>query len=65
MRVTPRDGGSHIEVVNDRQFKGKGRVLAAGLLLFGRSVLKRDLEKTLDILREQDQAPARQPGQAD
>jgi hypothetical protein len=51
MRVSERDGGSHIEVVNHRQFKGKGLLLAAGLVLFGRSVLRGDLEKTLDILR--------------
>jgi hypothetical protein len=51
MRVSERVGGSHIEVVNHREFKGKGLLLAAGLVLFGRSVLRRDLEKTLDILR--------------
>jgi hypothetical protein len=56
MRVVSRDGGSHIEVVNHRQFTGKGRVLAVGLVLIGRSVLKKDLEKTLDILRKQDQS---------
>jgi hypothetical protein len=56
MRVAPRDGGSHIDVVNHRQFKGKGRVLAVALVLIGRSVLKRDFEKTLDILREQSQS---------
>jgi hypothetical protein len=54
MRVTPRDGGSHIEVVNHRQFKGgRGRVLGAAIGLVGRRVLKKDFEKTLDILREQ------------
>jgi hypothetical protein len=53
MRLRPRDGGSHINVVNDRRFKGKGRVLAVARVLIGRSVLKKDLEKSLDILREQ------------
>lgn len=57
MRVASRDGGSHIEVVNHRQFRGKGHVLAAGLVLIGRPVLKKDLEKTLDILREQGESP--------
>jgi hypothetical protein len=53
MRISPRDGGSHIEIVNHRQFKGKGHVLAAGLVLMGRPALKHDLKKTLDMLREE------------
>lgn len=53
MRVEKRDGGTHITLVADRRFKGKGLLLAAGLIVMGRSVLRKDLEKTLDILRNQ------------
>lgn len=54
MRISPRDGGSHIDVVNRRQPKGaKGRLVTAPLALIGQRVLKKDCEKTLDILREQ------------
>ncbi|MEA2448546.1 MAG: hypothetical protein QOG63_478 [Thermoleophilaceae bacterium] len=51
MRVEPRDGGSHIEVLNHRQVKGKGFLIAPILAVVGGPFLKREFEKTLDILR--------------
>lgn len=52
--VTPRDGGgSKVHVLNDRQPKGKGRLLAPIMALFGERLLAKDLkEKTLSQLEE-------------
>ena len=54
MKVEERDGGSHIEVVNRRKFKGaKGQFLGATIAVMGKPVLRRDLEKTLEILKKE------------
>jgi hypothetical protein len=54
LRVSPQGGGSHVEVVNQRRFKGaRGKLLAAVVRVAGPRVLKKDFEKTLAILREE------------
>jgi hypothetical protein len=51
LSAQPRDGaGSHIEIVLDRRFKGKGWLFYPAVALFGRSLLKRNLQKTLNVL---------------
>ena len=66
LKVEERDGGSHIEVVNHRQFKGaKGRFLGATIAVVGRPVLKRDFEKTLEILRKEGDAPSEGEGEGE
>ena len=53
MRVTPRDGGSHIEIVNHRRGKGvRGRFMLALVGVIGRFMLPQDFKKTLMILEE-------------
>lgn len=53
MRVTPKDGGSHIGVVNHRRGKGvKGRFILGLVGVIGRFVLPQDFKKTLAILGE-------------
>ena len=58
LRVAPRDGGSHIEVLNHRKVKGKGRAIAPILMVVGGPILKKQFQKTLDVLRAE--APARE-----
>ena len=62
MKVSARDGGSHIEILQDRQAKGlKGHLLGAMMVLMGRRVYRQGLDETLAILRArqlQDAAPA-------
>jgi len=51
LTAQPRDGvGSHIQIVLDRRFKGKGWLFYPVVALFGRSLLKRNLQKTLNVL---------------
>jgi hypothetical protein len=52
MSVEPLpDGGCRVHVVNDRRPKGKGRLVALPMMLFGRRILAAHFQKTLDILR--------------
>jgi Polyketide cyclase / dehydrase and lipid transport len=51
LAVEPRDGGgSHIHLVLDRRFKGKGWLFYPAVALFGRRMFERNLQKTLDVL---------------
>jgi hypothetical protein len=51
LTVEPRDGdGSHIRLVLDRRFKGKGWLFYPAVALFGRRIFERNLRKTLDVL---------------
>ena len=53
MRITPREGGgSHVEVLNHRHTKGKGRLIAPIIKLAGKPLFKQGLEKTFKVLRE-------------
>jgi hypothetical protein len=40
-------------VVLDRRWKGKGWLFYAPVALFGRQMFKKNLQKTLDVLRAQ------------
>jgi hypothetical protein len=52
--VTPRDGGSHVEVLNDWQPKGfKGRLVDAILRVTGRWVLGAELKRTLSRIEDE------------
>jgi hypothetical protein len=47
----PRDGGrSQIRMVLDRRWKGKGWLFCIPVALFGRQILTRNLQKTLNAL---------------
>jgi Polyketide cyclase / dehydrase and lipid transport len=51
LTAEPRDGhGSHIRIVLDRHFKGKGWLFYPAVALFGGRILERNLKKTLDVL---------------
>jgi len=51
LTVEPRDGDqSHIRVVLDRRWKGKGWLFSVPVALFGQQMFKRNLQKTLDVL---------------
>lgn len=51
MIAEPRRGaGSHIRVVLDRRWKGKGWLFAPMVALFGRQMFKRSLQMTLTVL---------------
>jgi len=51
LTVEPRDGaGSHIRVVFDRRFKGKGWLFYPAVALFGQRMFKRNVQKTLNVL---------------
>jgi hypothetical protein len=51
LTVEPRDGdGSHIRLVLDRRFKGRGWLFYPAVALFGRRMFERNLQKTLDVL---------------
>ena len=52
MTAEPRDGGSHVRVVLDRRFKGRGWIFYPMVALFGRQMFERNLEKTLNVLRD-------------
>ena len=57
MRVTSREGGSHVEIHQDRQAKGfKGNLLGAMMALMGSRVYRQGLDQTLGILREEQAA---------
>ena len=58
-RMTPRARGSgsrilkrtsHIRIVLDRRWKGKGWLFYVPVALFGRQMFKRNLQKTLEVL---------------
>ena len=54
MKVSSRDGGSHIEILQDRRAKGfKGHLLGGMMTLMGRRLYRQGLDKTLAILREE------------
>jgi hypothetical protein len=56
LRATPRDGGSRVEVVNDRKMKRGPRSQAVGLAMrLTKSRYRRDLERFLG--RVEDRAP--------
>ena len=63
LRVAPRDGGCHIEVLNHRRVKGKGRAIAPVLMVVGAPLLRKGFQKTLAVLRDEpvreETAPAR------
>jgi Polyketide cyclase / dehydrase and lipid transport len=51
LTAEPRDGaGSHIRVVLDRRFRGKGWLFYPAVAVFGRRMFRRNLQKTLDVL---------------
>jgi hypothetical protein len=51
LTVEPRNGaGSHIQVVLDRRWKGRGWLFYVPVALFGRQMFKRNLQKTLNVL---------------
>lgn len=55
LRVEPRDGGSHIEVVNDRTGSSfKGKVIRGILAVAGRNILAKNLQQTLEILSREE-----------
>jgi hypothetical protein len=45
------DGGSHIRVILDRRWKGRGWLFYIPVALAGERMLKKNLQKTLDALR--------------
>jgi hypothetical protein len=54
MCVRPSDGGSRIEVINDRQGRTlKGRIMRGMLAIMGRKVLAAEMRQTLGILAQQ------------
>jgi Polyketide cyclase / dehydrase and lipid transport len=56
LRVEPHNGGSRTNIVNHRQFKGKGLLLAPVIATVGKSAMKKDFQRTLDIIRKQGDA---------
>ena len=51
LTVAPRDGaGSHICMVLDRRWKGRGWLFYIPVALFGERILKRNLQRTLSLL---------------
>jgi hypothetical protein len=56
LTAEPRDGaGSHVRVVLDRRFKGKGWLFYPAVAVFGRRMFRRNLQKTLDVLATTDE----------
>ena len=54
LSVEPRnDAGSHIQMVLDRRWKGRGWLFYVPVALFGQQMLKKNLQKTLKVLRAQ------------
>ena len=51
LTAEPRGGGSHVRVVLERRFKGRGWIFYPMVALFGRQMFERNLEKTLRVLR--------------
>jgi hypothetical protein len=51
LTAEPRDGGSHVRVVLERRFKGRGWIFYPMVALFGRQMFERNLVKTLRVLR--------------
>jgi hypothetical protein len=50
LTVEPRGSGSHLRMVLDRRWKGRGWLFCVPVALFGRQILKRNLLKTLNVL---------------
>jgi polyketide cyclase/dehydrase/lipid transport protein len=51
LTVEPRTGSaSHIKMTLDRRWKGRGWLFCVPVALFGRQILRRNLQKTLDVL---------------
>jgi hypothetical protein len=44
-------GGSHLRMVLDRGWKGRGWLFSIPVALFGQQMFKRNLQKTLNVLR--------------
>jgi hypothetical protein len=54
LTVEPRSGvGSHIQMILDRRWKGRGWLFSVPVAIFGQQILKRNLQKTLAVLRAQ------------
>ena len=52
LTVQPRNGGgSHVQMVLDRRWKGRGWLFYLPVALFGQQMFKKNLQKTLDVLR--------------
>jgi hypothetical protein len=53
IKATPRDGGTHVDVLNNRQMKGpRGHLLGVVMRAIGKRTLTADLRKTLNKLEE-------------
>jgi hypothetical protein len=53
LTVEPRGAaGSHIRVVLDRRWQGKGWLFSPAVALFGRQMFTRNLQKTLSVLAD-------------
>jgi hypothetical protein len=51
LTVEPRNGnGSHLHLVFDRRWKGRGWLFSPAVALVGRRMFERNLQKTLDVL---------------
>ena len=51
LTVEPRNGaGSHICMVLDRRWKGRGWLFGVRVALYGRQILKRNRQKTFNVL---------------
>jgi len=51
LTVEPRNGaGSHIRMVLDRRWKGRGWLFCVPVALFGEQMLKRNPQRTLNVL---------------
>jgi hypothetical protein len=53
LSVEPRSDGSHVQMVLDRRWKGRGWLFYVPVALFGRQMLGKNLQKTLDVLGAQ------------
>jgi hypothetical protein len=51
LTVEPRNGnGSHLHLVFDRRWKGRGWLFSPAVALIGQRMFERNLQKTLDVL---------------
>ena len=62
LTVQPRQGtGSHIRLVLDRRWKGKGWLFHVPVTLFGGQMFNRNLQKTLNVLASSHRRGERRP----
>ena len=54
LTAEPRAGGSHVRVVLERRFKGRGWIFYPMVALLGRQMFERSLLKTLKVLHNSD-----------